>query len=675
MVGNNGFTPATKETVQGFERRDHVGGMSWWGDSFYRIPYLPTWGTRSRDRRLRLVYRDPYNTLVQGAFAGLIKRWASTPYQIEGGKRNVKNYQELLNNAQFGEYGGNWRGFISRLGIDFLSLDFGGVVEIIGGGASDRPLKGRVVGIAQLDALRCEATGNPEYPLVYWSRITGQLHKLHYTRVYRFVDMPDGDEAFYGLGLCALSRSIAIAQQQILMTQYNVQKLDDLPPAGLMLLNNIGKGEWDDARKLYQADRQRDGGTIWANTMVLRGTDPNNAISANILPFSQTPDQFSYRDMMEIHVNALALAIGVDPQDIWPLTGAPMGTGTQSAILHTKAQGKMFADMLTMLERFINFYILPDDMEFSFKFTDTESDKEQAEITAMQMTIASELARLTNTETALRYLADNVESMRDVLLDPTGEMIEVDDNDPKADTQLESEDQEITADDTTPNASTNAQPTTADDTSALEAARAVAGIQWNRTAEVSRGTVKTLQATRLDFEGDFEDLLASAQADDTSRRRFGTVLRALIAKYGKRAYQDGLVEGGIEDDLTDGDLSAIGSLVSDQTGYVTDFANKVYSADGLSELLAEQKPEQWFNKSINPFYLEGLQSADENGLYEWVYGDTEHCADCKRLDGQKHRLKDWIKSGWKPKADKLACKGFKCKCSYVKTKGRTSGSY
>lgn len=188
-------------------------------------------------------------------------------------------------------------------------------------------------------------------------------------------------------------------------------------------------------------------------------------------------------------------------------------------------------------------------------------------------------------------------------------------------------------------------------------------------------SLKSIQSTRLDFESDFEDILAEGRAGGLIRRRFGTLMRAIIAKYGRRAYRDGLIDGGVEDGvLDDDDFQTVNTLIAEQSQYVTNFANTVFK-EGVSDDMAYLKPEMWFNKSLYPMYQAGLASADKNGLYEWVMGNTEHCVTCLALNGQKHRMKEYVKRGLVPKSDKLACKGFNCKCNLVRTTGRAKGRF
>lgn len=185
---------------------------------------------------------------------------------------------------------------------------------------------------------------------------------------------------------------------------------------------------------------------------------------------------------------------------------------------------------------------------------------------------------------------------------------------------------------------------------------------------------KAIQSTRLDFEADFDNLLKRAREEKMGRVQWASAMRAIIRRFGERAYIDGMADGGVEDEPTEDDRISINGLHSDNSGYVTELGNVLYKEDGVTDAQADVKAAMWFNKSIEPYYQAGLFSADSNGLYEWVYGDTEHCETCQRLNGQRHRLKGW-KANYLPKSDLLDCHGFNCECNLVKAKGRARGTY
>lgn len=191
-----------------------------------------------------------------------------------------------------------------------------------------------------------------------------------------------------------------------------------------------------------------------------------------------------------------------------------------------------------------------------------------------------------------------------------------------------------------------------------------------------RLAVKAIQATRLEFESEFADLLARVQTDRADRRTFSATLRYFLNKFGRKAYLDGLNDGGVDtDELDDEDRGEIAELLADQSQYVTEFGNTLFKGDGITDWEAVNKPNLWWNKSIQPFYQAGLISADKNGLYEWVYGDTEHCDSCLQLNGQRHRLRDYKRKGLMPQSGDLDCGGWNCKCKLVKATGKAKGSW
>lgn len=188
---------------------------------------------------------------------------------------------------------------------------------------------------------------------------------------------------------------------------------------------------------------------------------------------------------------------------------------------------------------------------------------------------------------------------------------------------------------------------------------------------------KAIQATRLDFENACADLLHQATSGQVTRSAFSNKMRALIRNYGRDAYRDGLTDGGMtEPGFDDDDVATINRLVAEQSQYVTALGEVLFKGDGISPAQEEARPAMWYRKSIEPFYKAGVGSADRNGLYEWVLGRTEeHCKDCLRLNGQKHRMKDWLRRNLIPQSDRLACGGWLCDCKLKKTNGRATGRF
>jgi hypothetical protein len=435
-----------RQSVQEHEPKDSLGAPFW-----YALPsnnplddtLLPDWGLHERDRVLRTLYRNQYNWIAQSAVAALARKYTQTPNEITGGRNLSTYFQGVLQDADFNA---GWSDFSARWLLDYLTCDYGAYWEIIGGGKSDSALRGRVTGIAHLDSLRCIPTGNLEFPVVYWSRRSGKLHRLHHTRVVRLVDMPDGDEQRFGAGMCSLSRAIAIVQQQIPMMKYIAGQMSDIPASGVLFLPpGITADQYNTAMMQYKMMRESKG---YKGTAVIGATGSQDITKPGYVPFAVAPDGFDYNTYIDIAVNAFAAAFGIDRQDLWPLQGKMSGTATQSEVMTQKAMGMAFGDLLSKVKRAINTRILPASLEFDFEYRDEEKDKQVAERTGVLISNANSLKALgASTEVAMRYLAMQDETLRDILLNENGDIVALPDDDVLDTEQTEAQDL-IASDDT-----------------------------------------------------------------------------------------------------------------------------------------------------------------------------------------------------------------------------------
>lgn len=657
--------PAINHSVQQFRPPNDGTEFVWTGYIQNQYDLIPPWGYSPRDVWLRRLWYNVHHTLIQGAIAGIIMKVRSTPYEISGGRNLTRQWQDIFFESEFSE---GYDVLMDKFLQDLFTQSFGGVFEIIGRGRPDKPLVGQVEGVAHLDALNCRASGNPEFPVVYFDPESGKTHRMHHTRVARITDLASPHRLAWGRGLSILERAIATATAANLLSRHEIELLSNQPPTGIVTISGINQTQWADEVKNYNADSQSEGTTIFRRLMQLVSINPGHEVKVNFTPFSTLPEDFDYEKFMNQHVNLLALGIGVDPQDIWPLTGAPLGSGAQSRILASKGEAKTYGSTLRRLERFFN-SLLPRSLEWKFKPNDRERERADADTAKVWVEVATSLSSLGvfNSEMAARFVANNVEAVADVVLDESGQ-VRLPDDDPKDDTQIADDAVEVAPE--TEQIMPDAAPAPdvrADDAAALESKAAIV-----RQAH----HFKDYQATQTEFVRALTDLIQAGMNSDVNRRRFGTVLRANLSRLGRKAYQDGLDDGGAgvgDDGLSEDDLAEIATVLAEQNTYVAPFADSIFSG---TQVNAEARATMWANKSLDAFYQRGLLSADRNGLYEWRLGSTEqHCDDCLRLNGQKHRLKDWHKKGWIPRSQKLACKGFNCDCDLFSTKGRASGRY
>lgn len=428
---------AIQQSVQEFPPAINSGAFF---GQVVRGPILPPYGTKDRDYMLRLMYRNEYNNLAQAIVSGLTKKLITVPWAIDGDKGNllyiqdafgrtrsieaVDHYTNVLNNAQFGA---GWGPFLSMWLEDFFTQDFGGIMELIGPGEPTGPIQGPVMGIAHLDAGRSYITGNPYYPIMYFSLISGSLHRMHADRIIRLVDSPSPDERYFMIGLCALSRTIAVQNRQQLMNRYIEGLVDDKPKPGILSISNMTQPQWEKLVQAYLRTNQSDQPGTFGKTLVLMGMDVEKEIKVSHMPFSDTPEKFDWTKYTELDVHALAAGFNIDVQEIWELTGrgGAGGNSGQSQVLHQKSEAKMQGFLLQTMERDLNGQMLNrSDVTLQFKYNDPVQQENDATIDGQ---LATTFVNMVNTgkvsdDEARAYLKNNSERFARALTDDLGDL-------------------------------------------------------------------------------------------------------------------------------------------------------------------------------------------------------------------------------------------------------------
>jgi hypothetical protein len=640
-------------TVHSFPPPNSVGAGPFLVD-VVRGPILPPRGTKMRDWQLRVIDKHDFSSMWQGARSGIQKKVASLSWSVEGPPRKVRYFQDVLGQAHFGH---GWE-YLCKLGVrDYLTQSYGWIMEIAGPGDPTQPLIEAPTGLNHLDAGRCYVTGNPVYPILYYSLWDGRLHKMHASRVYMMVDDPDPDERYLGIGTCALERGIAINQRELRMGQYIDALLDDKPQPGIVALSNVTDPVWQAAINKYMTEQQNDERPVFGRSMVITGIDPNNPIKVEIIPFSQTPEKFDFIKYTDLDVSALALALGVDRQELWELAGRSLGSGSQSAVLSMKSRMKLYGDLLTNIERFMNWAFLPEDCEFKFVEHDAQQDVSQAGIDAQLATVAQTLAALPGISPLeiKRLLADRSDTFKTAFTNDRGE-ITLYSEDPQTDTQAAHSD--VTLEGDTPAVPPPAPP---------------GQPQLPSGQQVVQAQQKAFSATSANFRNSFADIVTRLAEGRLRRNQAENLLLGLLLSSGEKAFADGLAQGGVTDPLDEDEQAQVQDGVADAIDYLDPLLNDA-QAGAIGDVAA--RAAMWTNKTLTDFYNQGRISADRNGYYEWKLGKTEqHCPDCQRLNGQIHRFKDWYSKGWIPQSDKLACHGYRCDCRLDKAQGPGYGRF
>jgi hypothetical protein len=380
---NSTIENAVSQTIQQEVRQDPIlqGGVSFVRYIVQAGQYISPWWSAQRDVDLRKFWKKP--DYLSGAVYTMQARMSAIPNRVvardQSNRQSVKEAEqmtELIHSAS--EFGEGWGAFFSKWVEDLVTQDNGAFAEVIGMGRKDGPLLGRPISIAHLDSGRCTRTGNAEFPVLYTDR-DGKIYKLHYTRVLFTSQMNSPIKEMNGVGLCAVSRCINVAQTLFDILVFKQEKMGSRPHRAIL----IPKGGLDpeDVRFAFQvADNQMDShGYSRYSKIVVAGSSSLPEASLEQIELSSLPDGFDEQTSITLGMATIALAFGVDARELFP--GLSSGATRAEALLqHLKQRGKGPGQIIQTVETLFNHKILPAHLRFEFDFQDDAEDRQVADI-------------------------------------------------------------------------------------------------------------------------------------------------------------------------------------------------------------------------------------------------------------------------------------------------------
>lgn len=201
-----------------------------------------------------------------------------------------------------------------------------------------------------------------------------------------------------------------------------------------------------------------------------------------------------------------------------------------------------------------------------------------------------------------------------------------------------------------------------DELTGADTKAAVAAVFEDALGVLDTSTLKTFADTEDAFYNELLNIIGPAQADETSRAKFGGSLRSALRRYGLMAMRDGFNEVGYNpESLSADELAAFRDWQDQSSAYVSGFGSEIFK-DGITKSEVDTRAQMWGNRSLSDIYYIGMALGAPNKKYRWALGNTEkHCATCKTNDGQVKTLKEWQAAGM-PHSEHLDCGGFQCDC-------------
>jgi len=250
---------------------------------------ISPWGRNIyvRDRQLRDFW--PTETYLAGAMANVAFRNSVFQWEIRGGSEKVNQaVTDILVSAIAGDSFG-WVPFMQKYSQDLYTQDNGCFIELIrdpGMDANSRfqgPLA-PVLGIGHLDSNRCTRTGNPEYPIVYTDR-NSVKHKLRWYEIIPFSDYPSAIETMNGVGYCAVTRVLRMAQIVRSIAIYKDEKISGRQFKQIHFVSGVSRQDIKDEMVRGQEEANNSGLIRFIMPSILASLDPEKPVSTATLFF------------------------------------------------------------------------------------------------------------------------------------------------------------------------------------------------------------------------------------------------------------------------------------------------------------------------------------------------------------------------------------------------------
>lgn len=512
---------------------------------------------------------------------------------------------------------------------------------------------GRVVTLQHLDSTACYRTGNPLYPVLYRDPLSGNALYLPWHIVVPMAELPFPNVRYGGIQLSAVARVLRASQIMAAHEIYKLEKLTGRSPDELVLLNGINRVEAED-QLTYDSEKADNQGLLrWQDKAVLFGVNPDKPASGQVLS-TKSDGGFSDLDKeLQWYITVIAMGLLETYQTFAPLQAGGLGNSQQSIMLFESAQGKGPALWEKSWVHLVHQYaIIPRNCTWRWgeKSIRYETDLWTLINTQLDAMIKMQRDLAVPSTVVYQIMADKDIVLTDEYLAMMGQQ-DVTDDITVADDEQQPEESDLTPDEIS--------PVDVEQTSPLKA------------LSILRKGYKASEAEGLISE--FSDKLHEA------------VNGYLAGEYGKARAQ-GLFVGAIEDVLPQ--LAELGyengggdwaeadedDTTEDETGEQVAYALNYWGAlpDIKSDDGTPDARTDYYVQTMRGVYNDYKLRGAKNKMLTWNYGDTDHCATCADLNGQRHSARWFTKRGYIPQesgSETLDCKGFNCQCYLTDDEG------
>lgn len=342
-----------------------------------------------------------HEAMWAGAIGIAATQFAARAWEVEGDAPRLKERtQQLLLNA---DGGAGWTTFTLKLVQDYLCTNNGCFIEIERYG---RGPGARIKALHHLDSLRVRRTGLRDTPVAY--EADDGEHLINWYNIIGLSDMPSARKQALGAGQCAAFRAYRDIAKLAAIESFLYEKVTGSRPLEIHVVSGLSNQQLQDAVQSGKEDAQRRGHAAYMGVLIMSTLAADAEVSGYRIPLAEVPNGFDRKQELDISLLAYANNIGLDPQDLQPLTGQQLGAGAQSQVLQDKARGRGMRAFEQMLTHALNTLALPASVSIGFVERSLSDQKTEADTAKTHVDIAATLVDKVgvSADEAKQYLVD-----------------------------------------------------------------------------------------------------------------------------------------------------------------------------------------------------------------------------------------------------------------------------
>ena len=327
---------------------------------------LPAYGTKAADA---ILAETP---LIENMWASAVNttlsRQTAIGFQINDSTKNARRIdraKDLMLN-----FDGSYSYGLARHVRDYLTTDNGAFIEIV---RASNARGSRIIGLMHLDSLRTYRTNDADYPVIYQD-YRGEFHRLRHEEVVMLSDMPSPRLEHRGLGMCAARRAFETILKLTAIETFVREKVSGSRNLAIHIVNGISDLQLRDALSSSDEAQNQRGFVVYKGSTIIPMLKSENP-SIVTIPLAEVPDGFNADSERKDAYLRYANALGVAVQEIQPLSGQGLGTGTQTVVLEEAAEGRGMAAWRRAFTLAMDHHVLPTTTTFTFASSDIRDRK------------------------------------------------------------------------------------------------------------------------------------------------------------------------------------------------------------------------------------------------------------------------------------------------------------